>query len=240
MKKVCSINSFLMRALILWTGVSAVLLVVYLLAFDWIWQGWYYVTWPTCAGGLLWHHRDRLKKALTQWRLPVIIKYILLVYGMVLIEEILAGTLNHLSEGFDISIYFTRIGQFWLLNLLAFSGMGWGSYLVFSRVKFSLIEMFFIFGLFGQYAEGLIFKLFDPEQVISALVLMPLNLWVYGVIFLPAILLIEGNAQKHMRAIFRYPLVFVVILLASIPFIVTLDQSREAYPELYPPRHMIP
>ena len=233
--------SILFYVLLVWTIVSAVLLLSYVLFVEWVWQAWYYVLWPVLGGGLVWRYWLPLKRVIDVWSLAPILKYVLIVYGMVSAEEVLASLLNHLSEGFYFPLYIKRIGQFWALNLLAFSGVAWGSYLVFSRVYFSRIEMFCVLGMFGQISEHLIYRLlFVPGEKLAAFVLLPLNFWVYGAIFLPAFFVIEGLPRKVMRAYWRYPLVFMVIVACGMPFIGFLDWSRALVPSLYPPRNFVP
>ncbi len=234
------IPQFLFKIFSLWVFISATLLISYIIFIEWVWQGWYYIIWSLCAGGVIYKYHIQIKNKLTKWNFPTIFKYVIIIYSMVLTEEILASTLNHLSEGWDSTIYIARIGQFWALNILAFSGMIWGSYLVLSKIQFTRIEMFCVFGIFGQISEHLIYRLiFIPDERIAAFVLIPLNFVVYGIIFLPAIFLIEDNKRKNMPSFLRYPLVFFVIFVISIPFITLLEQSRIAYPDLFPPRHMV-
>lgn len=224
--------------LIGWTFISAILLVGYLTFAEWIWQGWYYVVWPLVAGTLVWRFRNPIKTTLTNWQIPPILKYVLIVYAIVLIEEVLAATLNHLSEGYAVSLHLKRIAQFWALNILAFSGMAWGGYLIFARYQFTRIHMFCLMGLYGQISEQLLVRLFNPAEAVAAFVLIPLTFWTYGIIFMPAILAIEDKPRKPLK-LFHFPLAIGVIFLASIPFIMTLDITRSAYPDLFPPRHMI-
>lgn len=227
--------------LIGWTALSAFFLAGYLLFVEWVWQGWYYFIWPVLSGGIIWRYHFPMRSTLLALPWPVVLKYVGLVYVMVMAEEVLAASLNHLSEGFYFPLYIQRIGQFWALNLLAFSGMAWGTYFVFSRVYFSRIEMFCVLGMFGQVSEHLVYRLlFVPDERIAAFVLMPLNFWVYGLIFLPAFFVLEDNPRKRMRVLWRYPIVFFAIVICSVPFIVFLDWSRGIVSEIYPPRAFIP
>lgn len=224
--------------LIGWTILSATLLSGYLIFAEWIWQGWYYLIWPIGAGGIIWRYRNQIKPTLANWRIPPILKYVLLVYAMVLLEEILAATLNHLPEGYSASLHLKRITQFWALNILAFSGMAWGSYLIFARYQFTRIQMFCVMGAYGQISEHLLSRLLNPAEAIAAFTLIPLTFWTYGIIFLPAIFIIEDAPRNSLKS-FHFPLAVGVIFLTSIPFIVTLDFTRSAYPDLFPPHHMI-
>ncbi len=236
-----TLYSIALGALILWTLLSVVAIILYVSLIEWIWPAWYYIIWPSCAGGILYMYGARIKVCVVNFKLHSAIKYVLLVYMMVIIEETLASTVNHLSEGYSPALHIQRIGQFWAFNILAFSGLAWGSYLVFSRIRFSLVEMFTFFGLFGLIYEGLLYKVFFvSDQSIAALALVPLNFWVYGLIFLPALFVVEDKKRKNMRYIQRFSLVLASIVLFTLPFSIILEHSRELYPDLYPPRHMIP
>lgn len=159
---------------------------------------------------------------------------------MVLTEEVFAATFNHLSEGFEYHIYFARVGQFWMLNILAFSGIIWGSYAVYSRYKCTVFEMFCTVGLFGQISERLVFKLFEKGEAIAAITLMPLNFLIYGTMFWPMLILLKGKGDVAIPAYIRAPLTLLVIFVVSIPFVAILDWSRAIWPNVYPPRHFVP
>jgi len=235
-----SYKKFLNWVLIGWLLLSGLLLITYVLFFEWIWQAWHYLVWPLVAGGLIWKYQNTIKATLLKSQLPTLLLFILLGYGAVLIEETLAALLNHLSEGFFLPLYLKRVTQFWALNVLAFSGIIWGGYIVFSRWQFSRMEMFCIIGLFGQFSERLLFELFTPEKALAALTLMPWNFLIYGTMFLPAILLLEDKKRKTCSKFICYPMAFMLIFLMSIPFIGLLEWSRELMPELYPPRKFVP
>lgn len=233
-------TKFLQGLLLSWLAVSGVLLVTYVLFFEWIWQAWHYLVWPSVAGGLIWKYQHTIKATLSTIQLPTLLKFVLLGYGLVLIEETLAALLNHLSEGFSLTLYLKRVGQFWALNVLAFSGIIWGGYIVFSRWQYSRKEMFCIIGLFGQFSERLLFFLFTPEKTIAALTLIPWNFLIYGTMFLPAIFLLEDKKRKTRSKLTRYSTAFIVIFIVSIPFVAFLEWSRELFPEVYPPRKFVP
>lgn len=224
-----------------WSGIAAVLLMAYLIFAQWVWQGWYYIVWPICAGGILWRWRERIKRALLGWSWPPLPKYILIVYIMVVTEEILAATFNHLSEGYDPALHLVRIGQFCLFNVLAFSGAILATGFMFTRYRFSFVQMFCVVGLFGQFSEKLVFHLFSgAENAIAALVLMPLNFWIYGIIFMPALLLAEGcDGRKDMHWGMRFPLLIFLMFAGSVIFVSVLMYSRSVSPELYPPYKFI-
>jgi len=235
-----SYKKFLNWVLLGWLLLSGLLLITYVIFFEWIWQVWHYLVWPLVAGGLIWKYQDTIKATFLKSPLPTVLLFVLLGYGAVLIEEVFAALLNHLSEGFFLPLYLKRVSQFWALNVLAFSGIIWGGYIVFSRWQFSRTEMFSIIGLFGQFSERLLFELFTVDRALAAFTLMPWNFLIYGTMFLPAILLLEDKQRKPCSRFISYPMAFMVIFLMSIPFIGLLEWSRELMPELYPPRKFVP
>src|SRR5690242_10125930 len=83
----------------------------------------YYYLMFGLVGLPLWFNRSRVERALQRWRLSPLLKFLLLGYGMILLEETFAGLVNNLSEGFAVPLVFVRIGQFWAFNVLAFTGI---------------------------------------------------------------------------------------------------------------------
>ena len=77
----------------------------------------------------------------------------------VLFEETIAGTVHHLSEGFNLTILLQRIGQFWFLNLFTFIGFYLVLYFLINRYKYTYTEIFFLAGFLvtgKRYGEVLL------------------------------------------------------------------------------------
>ena len=70
---------------------------------------------------------------------------------MVLFEEIYAAFANHLNEGFSLPVFGVRVLQFWAFNIIAFSGLILAFYILFSRIRYSFKEMFFLSGFFRSF-----------------------------------------------------------------------------------------
>jgi len=102
----------------------------YLAAIEFIPQFLYPFLWLGLVGLPVWRWRWPLARRLQGWRLPGFLKFMLLGYMMVLLEEVFAALVNHLAEGFSWPLFLQRIGQFWAFNLLGFTGYFVGWYLL--------------------------------------------------------------------------------------------------------------
>ena len=228
------------RLLFVWLALAFVALGGYLLAVEWTWPAVYYFIWLLGFGGLFLWQKERLTAALRAWRAPRGVKFILLGYGMVLLEETLAALCNHLSEGFSLPLYFVRVGQFWAFNLLAFSGLIWGWYILATRWRYTYPEAVFWVGLYGFIAEhGLGYLVSNP---ILAAALFPLNFFTYGLILSPALLSLEAaqRARGDLHPLWRGVLGLGLPLLLAVPFVASLGMLRTAHPHWFPPQAFLP
>jgi hypothetical protein len=193
----------------------------------------YYVVLLFGVGIPLWVNRARLKRALQRWPLPPLLRFLVLGYGMVLLEEIIAASFNHLIEGFDLATYPLRIGQFWALNIFAFTGFIWGWYFLRRWVVYSPREAFFLSGIFGLFAEHTL--AYIVTNSIAFFLLAPLNIFTYGIILTPAMLSVPASARKPVFFGFRYILAFLAPLVASLPAVLALTVLRSHFPGWFPP-----
>jgi hypothetical protein len=200
----------------------------------------YYHIILICIGIPMWFYRHQLSRHLHQWSWPPFIKFSILGYGMVLLEEIVAAFANHLSEGFSPSLFLLRIGQFWAFNVLAFTGLILGWYWLLQRVPYSLQEYFILAGIFGLYSEKT--YLFLVSNPIAFVLTAPLNIAVYGIILSPARLSISDidKPRRRFSGPWRYPLAFFIPFIASILPVLILMILRSHIPELFPPTKFIP
>lgn len=194
----------------------------------------YYVALFVLAGVPLWLRREQIGRALRAWGVPPLPRYLVLGYGMVLFEEILAASFNHVLEGFDLAGLPLRIGQFWALNVLAFTGWIWGWYLLRKWFTYTPREAFFLSGIWGLFAEHTV--QFGP---VIFLLIAPLNILTYGLILSPAMLSLPPRPARRAPVVVRYPLTFVIPLLASLAPILLLTVLRAHFPGWFPPCSMV-
>jgi hypothetical protein len=197
----------------------------------------YYPTLFGVVGLPIWLNRQRLTIALMHWRLPPLPKFLVLGYGMVLTEEVFAALFNHLTEGFSLGLYLIRIGQFWALNVFAFTGFIVGWYLLQRWLRFTFAEVFFLAGIFGLFSEHTYAYVF--ANPILFCILAPLNIVTYGLIITPASLSMAIPSRRTLHPILRYPLALVVILACSLIPIGILTALRDHFPGAFPPRKFV-
>lgn len=197
----------------------------------------YYPTLLLVVGLPVWLNRDRLAEQLPRWQLPRFPRFLLLGYGMVLIEEVFAALFNHLTEGFAFPLYLQRIAQFWALNIFAFTGLIVGWYILLRFTRFTPTEVFLLAGLFGLYAEKTLTFISNP---VLFFILAPLNITVYGLIMTPATLSMgQSLPDRSLPRLLRYPLALVIPFLCSLIPVFILTVLREQYPALFPPRRFV-
>ncbi len=223
-----------------WLLVALAFWAWYLAFHQFIPQFLYYDLMFGLVGLPLWFNRRRVARALQAWRLHRALKFLLLGYAMVLLEEVFAAFCNNLSEGFTPALFLLRIGQFWALNLFAFTGLIVGWAVLLPLISFSRGEAFWLIGLWGLYAEHTIQLL--PGAVLTFLLIAPLNIFVYGLILAPAILSAPDAAagKRRLPWLLRYPLALLLPLLCSILPVALLVSLRAHYPQAFPPRKFVP
>ncbi|HEY7093135.1 MAG TPA: hypothetical protein VH393_08155 [Ktedonobacterales bacterium] len=235
--------SRLIRALIrvsfVWLIVALIFWVWYLVAIAFVPQVLYPFLWLGLVGLPVWLWRRPLAMRLRAWRFPGFLKFMVLGYLMVLIEEVFAALVNHLTEGFSWPLFLQRIGQFWALNLFTFTGLFVGWYLLARFIGYSRVEMFFLGGCFGLYSERIIFLL-PQGQLLQFILSAPLIIFTYGLILTPAMLSLGELRKPRLIWLLRYPFSFLIPFLCSLPPVLLLQSLRESFPDWFPPRKFIP
>jgi hypothetical protein len=189
-------------------------------------------------GGLLLRNREKIQQRLRAWRAPALLKFVLLGYGAVLLEEILAAFTNNLTEGFSLPLYLVRVGQFWAFNVLAFTGFIWGWYWLATRIRYSRRELFYLAGIWGLYAEHIYAYLFTNPIGLAVLALP--TILAYGVIITPAMLSVEKTGARTLNTPLKYIVTFLVIFVCSIIPTLVLLHLRASFPGAFPPTNFIP
>ena len=229
----------LIRVAVVWLIVALAFWAWYLAAVAFTPQFLYPYLWLGLVGLPVWLWRRPLARRLQAWRFPGFLKFMALGYLMVLIEEIFAALVNHLSEGFFWPLFLQRVGQFWALNLLAFTGFFVGWYLLARFIGYSRVEMFFLGGCFGLYSERVVFLL-PTGQILQFVLFAPLMIFTYGLILTPAMLSLGELRKPRLIWLLRYPLAFLIPFLCSIPPLIALQSLRASFPDWFPPRKFVP
>ncbi len=222
---------------VVWALVALIFWTWYVLARSFQPRFLYYDAWLLLVGVPVWLARDRLAGALRRWRLPALPKFLLLGYGAVLLEEIFAAFFNNLSEGFGLALFIERVGQFWALNTLAFSGFIFGWLVLLRWLRYSRTEAFYLAGCWGLFAEHTITFVFAAPLVF--VLLAPLNILTYGLILTPALLSIDEPASRRLHPLLRYPLTFAALFACSLIPIAVLQTLRAHFPGVFPPRRFV-
>jgi len=197
----------------------------------------YYPALFGVVGLPLWFNRQRVTVLLQHWQMARLPKFLLLGYGMVLLEELFAALFNHLSEGFSWGGYLERIGQFWALNVFTFTGFIVGWYLLQRWLSFSPTEVFWVAGVAGLYTEHT--YLFVFSNPIAFFVLAPLNILTYGLIISPAMLSMGQQSTRSLHPVLKYPLALVTLFACSIIPVIVLQVLRTHFPDFFPPRKFV-
>lgn len=197
----------------------------------------YYLVLLLLVGTLIWRNRARLQVHLQRWNISPFLRFLLLGYGMVLLEEIIAAFFNHLLEGFDLGTFPLRIGQFWAFNIFAFTGLIVGWYLLRRFIPYTPREAFFLTGCFGLIAEHTVN--FLAGNILIFFLLAPLNILTYGLILTPAQLSLPDTSRRNLPMLLRYVLAIFVPFCASIVPVLILMVLRAHFPAWFPPCRFI-
>jgi hypothetical protein len=193
--------------------------------------------WLGLVGLPVWRWRRRIERAVQAWRAPGLVRVMALGYLMVLIEEVFSALVNNLSEGFSWPLFLVRIGQFWVFNLFAFTGLFVGWYILIRWVGYSRTEVFFLTGVYGLIGERTLTIL--PTNPLGFLLFAPLVIFVYGLIITPAMLSMPERPPRW-RWLARYPLGVALPYLCAVPWVGLVAALRLWRPEFFPPRRFIP
>jgi len=216
-----------------WALAGCLFWLVYILAVEIEFTVLYYYFILFAVGLPLYFNRVKISSRLRAWKLGGFWKFMILGYGTVLFEETFAALFNHLNEGFEVGIFVTRIGQFWLLNLFAFTGFYLAFYFMIKRYKFSHTEIFFLAGPLGIFLE----RIFTNPMLL--LTLGPIMIFVYGFMISLPMLSMDVNRGKVVNRWWKYFIVYVAIILASIIPGAIMGYLREINPLWFPPADMV-
>lgn len=197
----------------------------------------YYIPVIGVLGSVLYFRWTPLATWLQAWRALPVVKFLIVGYGIVLLEEIVAAFGNHLSEGFDLWLYLVRIGQFWVFNIFAFTGFIVGWYFLTRRYQYSYREIFYLAGFWGLYAEGMYRWL--ASNPLGVVFLVGPIIVTYGLMVLPMVLTVSPGERTVLSRFKKYPLTYLVLFGCSLIPILALMVLRSHFPELFPPLSMI-
>ena len=178
-------------------------------------------------GGSRWR---RVQAALQKIPLPLALKVVILGYAAVIAEETLVGTLYALNEGFTLSVWRERVGQFIAFNLFAFTGAILGLGIAYSLWPGLRPVHVWIAGLWGLFAEGTIMvALGNP---IAAALVAPPNIAVYAIILAPLVLCLP-NTNTPLRY-WQIPATWALMFVLSLGPVAALQSLRATHPEAFP------
>lgn len=230
--------NFFQKILFVWLVLSFIFWGIYITFFEFIWQlFYYYFIIIFCLFPILIYHKKVIIK-LQSLKYPDILKFIILWYTTVLFEETFAALFNHLKEGFHLSLFFERIGQFWLFNIFAFTGFYGAWYFLLKKYTYSYKEIFIISGLWGLFSEKIIYALF--ANPIYFFFMSSMTIFVYGFMIILPMFSLKLTEKKILHPLLKYPLTLMLIFLFSfIPMSIVII-LRTSYPWLFPPVEFIP
>ena len=211
----------------------------------WIWynfisptpQIFYYVLWIVVFGLFFYLCKDRIKTYFKSIKVSYFYKFLIIGLLIILLEEIFAALFNHLSEGFNFSLYLVRILQFWLLNIIIFSVWFIVWYQLLSRYRYSQREVFWLAGITGLFMEGIIYSIFS-NPLYFILMLLPM-IYVYGIIIsVPFWSIMDMNKSKKFvkNRILLYILSIIIILIFVYLTGIIVELLKVQYPSLFPPK----
>jgi len=221
-----------------WLVLGFIFWIFYLAAVEFKYQFIYYLFIILFVGIPIWIYRERIKYSLRNWKRGNLAKFLILGYGFVLFEEIFAALFNHLSEGFNPVLYLGRIGQFWALNIIIFTGFYLGWYFLLKKFQYSYTEIFFTAGTWGLIAERVIYNLFSNPLYV--LFLAPVMIFVYGIMITFPMLSIPLEGRRRLNPFLKFLLSLLVIFIFSVVPLLLLQLLRTNFPWAFPPVSFVP
>jgi hypothetical protein len=199
----------------------------------------YLYTIVLIIGPIIWFKRSKIKERLLNYnKFNNLTKFLLLGMSVVIFEEIIAGSVHHLTEPFNVVVLMQRVGQFCFLNLFTFTGFYFAWFFLIRKFKYSFQEVFFLAGFWGLYAEKIIFSsLVNPIYFVT---IAPIFIFVYGIMITLPMLSVNFAGNKRLHPLLKYTLPYVVMFIFSIVPIAILYYLRIQFPGLFPPTEMIP
>ncbi len=194
----------------------------------------YYLAMVLVAAPLLQRHQSAIGAWLQRLPAPGFVRFAAIGYAGVVLEETLVGTVFAVQE-WSLQAWPVRVGQFVAFNVLAFTGIIVGLYVVSRTLRLGRFDPWLMAGGFGLFAEGIVLQL-AAQPIAAALLILP-TMTVYSVIFTPAILTVPPASQG--RRVWPLPLRVVIAWLimgaASIIPVALLMAARASHPGFFPP-----
>ncbi|MBU1197046.1 hypothetical protein KJ765_00885 [Candidatus Micrarchaeota archaeon] len=193
----------------------------------------YYVIWVAGFGGFGWLNREKIAAAIRSLPGTRFSKFVALGFGTVLLEETFAALPYAISEGFTIMLYAQRILQHWAFNLFTFTGFVFGWYFLLSRYGYSGREVFLLAGIWGLYAESVIYSVFTNP--LAFFIFTPVMVFTYGLIAWPPFLSFGATGSRQLHPALKYPLTMLALYLFSVVPILVLGVLLNNYPWAFAP-----
>jgi len=212
-------------------GISVLLLNTILIVSSHSFAALYYIFWVGGVGVFLWKKKASIEEKLKTWVLPSFPKFVLLGIGMILFEEMLASFSVNVSPALTVSSYTHFVLQYWATNLLTLAGFVIGWYLLLSRFQYTKKETLFFAGIFGLFAEKVIYWIF-AMPLMGILLIIP-TMFTYAIIITPSVLSIDMRIKRPLSAPIRYFLALLIPFLVSVPFIGILLYLMTVYPQVF-------
>ena len=213
--------------------VPSVAFLGYLLIFAGLVQALFPLVLPLLAGILMWQYRALLSFAP---RAPgaATLRIFLLALGFIAasgaIETLFAGS----SQGVGLDALMGALGLSLIWSLFTFGGAALAGALVFARIRFSRLEMLIVLVVFAMIVDGPLLNILRmDESWLNAAILLPVNMWLALIMFLPAILSAGVQPRQTLPLLARYVLVISAIMLASFAFGLAAAQMVNLVPSLF-------
>ena len=175
--------------------------------------------------------RPWVERRQARWRVPGgLARFVGIGLLAVAAEELLVGLIAAL-QGRELRLVLVRPLQFMAFNLLAFLPILLAMALVTRRWRPGPWDALVIGGLWGIWAEGLIFAL-PGAPLMAGLLLLP-TAGVYALILTPALLAAPGTVERPLWL--RALLIWGLGLALAVPVIGALGALRQAHPWAFPP-----
>ena len=198
----------------------------------------YYVIWLGVFGFLFLKYQGIIGDFLVRIHIPHFLKFVILGYGSVFLEEVIVALVHALTEGFSLSRFFELVSQFYIFNFIAFTGFILCWYFLIKYIRYSKIDLFLIVGMWGLFSEH-VFGFIFSNFVMGMLLVLP-TMSTYNLIIAPALLGAAKNSAKEISVWKRYVYSFLILFISSIPFIVLLVLLRSHFPAVFPSCEYIP
>ncbi|MEX0969049.1 MAG: hypothetical protein WD046_01240 [Paracoccaceae bacterium] len=214
-------------------SVPSVAYLGYLLIFAGLVQALIPLVLPTLAGVLMWQYRGLLAFAP---RAPgmATLRFFVLALGFVALSGAIKTLFLASSQGVGLAALFGVLGQSLLWSLFIFGGAALAAALVFGRIRFSRLEMLMVLVVFAMIVDGPLLRVLRmDENWMDAVILLPVNMWLAVIVFLPAVLAAEVQPRQTLPLLARYVLVICAIVLASFVFGFAAAQMVNILPGLF-------